>query len=177
MSYGPNVDGAVRLARRILPLVQPAARLPACPSSGATRTPAVIALGELPGVTVTGIGPRCPADTSPRPPCSWLPLRFGAGIQNKLLEAMAMAVPSVVTDLAADGLRTTDGTTPPVLVAEGDDTLAAAIGDVLERTAGIRARTPTRARTWNGTSPGRPVDGPSPSSSSRPWPSAPAVPR
>jgi glycosyltransferase involved in cell wall biosynthesis len=47
------------------------------------------------------------------------PLRFGAGIQNKVLEAMAMEVPVVASPLAADGLRTEDGLQPPVQVARG----------------------------------------------------------
>ncbi len=44
-------------------------------------------------------------------------LRFGAGIRNKVLEAMAMEVPVVATPSAADGLRTEDGDQPPLQVA------------------------------------------------------------
>jgi len=49
------------------------------------------------------------------------PLRFGAGIQNKLLEAMAMEVPIVTSPLAADGLRTGTGDEPPLDVARNRD--------------------------------------------------------
>lgn len=125
MSYGPNVDAAIRLARRILPLVRaerPAAHLSIV---GRDPEPKVSALASLPNVTVTGSVP----DVRPYLAAAAVfvaPLRFGAGIQNKLLEAMAMEVPSVVSDLAADGLRTTDGT-PPVVVADDDAAFARAV--------------------------------------------------
>lgn len=134
MGYGPNVDAAVRLARHILPLVQ--AVLPDAHLSivGRDPAPAVSALGSLPGVTVTGSVP----DVRPYLAAAAVfvaPLRFGAGIQNKLLEAMAMGVPSVVSTLAADGLRTADGATPPVEVADDDEATAAAVVAALRRAA------------------------------------------
>jgi len=52
------------------------------------------------------------------------PLRFGAGVQNKLLEAMAMEVPVVVSPLAAEGLHAEDGGRPPVYIAETAPQLA-----------------------------------------------------
>jgi glycosyltransferase involved in cell wall biosynthesis len=55
------------------------------------------------------------------------PLRFGAGIQNKVLEALAMEVPVVATPLAADGLRTEDGGQPPVQVTSDTQQFAALI--------------------------------------------------
>jgi glycosyltransferase involved in cell wall biosynthesis len=132
MSYGPNVDASVRLAESILPLVRrevPSARLTVV---GRDPAPAVTALARLDGVTVTGYVD----DVRPyldRAAVFAAPLRFGAGIQNKLLEAMAMAVPSVVSALAADGLRTVDGAMPPVAIAEGDAEIAAEIVRVLRR--------------------------------------------
>jgi glycosyltransferase involved in cell wall biosynthesis len=134
MSYAPNVDAAVRLARVILPIVQrevPAARLTIV---GRDPTPAVGATAEVPGVTVTGYVD----DVRPyleRAAVFAAPLRFGAGIQNKLLEAMSMAVPSVVSTLAADGLRTVDGAMPPIVIADGDEATASAIVTVLRRVA------------------------------------------
>jgi polysaccharide biosynthesis protein PslH len=63
------------------------------------------------------------------------PLRFGAGIQNKLLEAMAMQVPSVVSALAADGLRNATGEMPPVVVEDEPVAFAAALVEALDRAA------------------------------------------
>jgi glycosyltransferase involved in cell wall biosynthesis len=132
MSYGPNVDAAIRLARHILPIVQasiPAARLAIV---GRDPSPSVAALASLPGVRVTGSVP----DMRPylqEAAVFAAPLRFGAGIQNKLLEAMAMEVPSVVSTIAGDGLRTEAGDLPPIAVADDDGAFAAALVDVLRR--------------------------------------------
>src|SRR4029079_9643158 len=81
---------------------------------GRDPTAAVQALAELPGVTVTGFVD----DVRPYLEDAWVfaaRLRFGAGIQNKLLEAMAMQVPSVVSGLAADGVGNAPGGMPPVV--------------------------------------------------------------
>jgi glycosyltransferase involved in cell wall biosynthesis len=134
MDYGPNVDAAVRLARTIFPLVRrqvPAARLTLV---GRDPAPDVLALADLEGVRVTGYV----EDVRPyleNAAVFAAPLRFGAGIQNKLLEAMSMAVPSVVSTLAADGLRTIDGTTPPIVVVDDDAATAEAIVATLRRVA------------------------------------------
>ena len=45
------------------------------------------------------------------------PIRFGAGIQNKVLEALAMEVPTTASPIAAEGLRLEDGTTAPITMA------------------------------------------------------------
>src|SRR5699024_4407701 len=113
---------------------------------GRDPAPAVAALDSLPGVSVTGFVP----DVQPyleRAAVFAAPLRFGAGIQNKLLEAMAMAVPAVVTSLAADGLRTAAGDEPPVVVTDDDAAAAAAIVAALER-ARVDPRPDTAARAY-----------------------------
>lgn len=61
------------------------------------------------------------------------PLRFGSGIQNKLLEALAMELPVVTSPSGAEGLRTADGELPPMTVAETAHQFAAAILDALGR--------------------------------------------
>ena len=126
MSYAPNVDAAVRLARDILPRVQAAVPSASLAIVGRDPTPAVTALDPLPGVHVTGSVP----DMRPYLEGASVfaaPLRFGAGIQNKLLEAMAMEVPAVVSTIAADGLRTERGDMPPVTVEDDDTAFAEAL--------------------------------------------------
>ena len=71
------------------------------------------------------------------------PIRFGAGIQNKVLEAMAMEVPVVASPLAADGLRTEDGGIPPIDIAREPDEAAELI--VAHLRAAAAGRTPARA--------------------------------
>ena len=80
------------------------------------------------GVTVTGAVP----DVRPhleRAAVFAAPLRFGAGIQNKVLEAMAMETPVVASPLAAGGLRVDGGPEAPVTVAATVDELAARVVD------------------------------------------------
>ena len=103
MDYRPNIDAAQWFAREVLPQVScrhPAARFAIV---GRAPAPPVLALARVPGVLVTGTVP----DVRP-----WLaaasvcvaPLRVARGLQNKVLEAMAMARPTVVSRAAAEGI-------------------------------------------------------------------------
>lgn len=126
MDYAPNVDAAIRLATTILPLVQ--ASFPTARVAIVGRDPSaeVAALADLPGVTVTGFVD----DVRPYLDAAAVfaaPIRFGAGIQNKVLEAMAMEVPVVASPLAADGLRTEDGRIPPIDIAHAPEVAASMI--------------------------------------------------
>jgi glycosyltransferase involved in cell wall biosynthesis len=94
MDYAPNVDAVVWFCERVLPKIReraPAATFTIC---GSRPTPAVQALAALPGVTVTG---RV-ADVRPylaAAEVAVVPIRMARGIQNKVLEAMAMGLPCV----------------------------------------------------------------------------------
>ena len=96
MDYRPNVDAVVWFCDEILPLVRarvPDASFVVC---GSRPNAAVLKLADRPGVTVTG---RVP-DVRPhldQAEVAVLPLRIARGIQNKLLEAMAMGLPCVST--------------------------------------------------------------------------------
>ncbi|RZK47223.1 MAG: glycosyltransferase [Hymenobacter sp.] len=57
------------------------------------------------------------------------PMRVGTGLQNKLLEAMAMRLPCVTTPLANNALRATPG--QHLLVADAAPALADAISGLL----------------------------------------------
>jgi glycosyltransferase involved in cell wall biosynthesis len=105
--YPPNVEAALRLAWDILPQVQahiPAARLWLV---GNAPPPEVQALASE-SVTVTG---RVP-DVRPylaQAAAFVCPLRLGAGIKNKALEALAMGCPLVATPLSVDGIHVQPG--------------------------------------------------------------------
>jgi glycosyltransferase involved in cell wall biosynthesis len=126
MDYPPNADAAVQLVETVLPLVReqvPTARVSIV---GRDPAPAVRALDARDGVTVTGFVD----DVRPyleRAAVFAAPIRYGAGIQNKVLEALAMEVPVVASPLAADGLRTQDGDVPPVAVAREPSAMAEAV--------------------------------------------------
>jgi len=127
MDYPPNTDAALYLIEEILPLLQCTIPDTRVLIVGRDPTPRLVRAGQRPGVTVTGfvddVRPYLEQAT-----VFAAPLRFGAGIQNKVLEAMAMEVPVVASPLAADGLRTEDGQQPPVAVARSAREFAELIG-------------------------------------------------
>ena len=57
-------------------------------------------------------------------------MRIGSGLQNKLLEAMAMQLPCITTSLANTPLGATDG--EHLLVGDDAETLAAHIVSLLD---------------------------------------------
>ena len=129
MDYWPNADGAIWFARDILPLLRTRKTPPEFNVVGANPGPDVQALATLPGVRVTG---RVP-DVRPwvaHAAVSVTPLRIARGIQNKILEAMALARPVVTTPQGYEGLRATAG--QDLLVADTQAAIAAAIAEILD---------------------------------------------
>jgi len=136
MDYRPNIDAVRWFAADILPLIRQ--RHPAARFAIVGRAPSdeVRALAKLPGVIVTGEVP----DVRP-----WLaaadavvaPLLLARGVQNKLLEAMAMARPVVASAAAAEGIDATAG--EHLLVADDADSMAAAVGSLFEDRAAAAA--------------------------------------
>ena len=108
MDYWPNVDAVQWFAGEILPALRqrdPAVRFVIV---GARPAPEVQALAALPGVTVTGTVP----DVRPyvaHAALSVAPLRVARGIQNKVLEAMAMGQAVLVTPQALEGIEAEAG--------------------------------------------------------------------
>ena len=103
MDYPPNADAVTWFANEILPLIRhtvPAARFYIV---GNSPNEAVSRLDRLDGVVVTG---RVP-DVRPyvfHATAAVAPMRIARGIQNKVLEAMALARPVIVTSGALEGI-------------------------------------------------------------------------
>ena len=129
MDYPPNIDAVQWFARDVLPAVRrhhPQARFEIV---GAKPAPSVLLLAQLDGVHVTG---RVP-DVRPylaHATAAVAPMRIARGIQNKALEAMAMARPVIVTPGALEGIEARPGR--EVLLAEDTEALAAACCRVIE---------------------------------------------
>ncbi|AWI77022.1 glycosyl transferase family 1 [Parazoarcus communis] len=103
MDYYPNQEAMFRFCEQIWPLLRAKRPEMKLLIVGADPIPAVIKLGELPGVTVTGSVP----DVRPyilRSAAMVAPLNIARGTQNKILEAMAMGVPVVSSSIAAGGV-------------------------------------------------------------------------
>jgi len=103
MNYLPNVDGCLHFAEEVLPLVRrrhPDARFTIV---GAKPEPEIAALAARDGIEVTGFVDDV-RDMLGRAAVAVAPLRIARGIQNKMLEAMAMGIPVVCTTSAARGV-------------------------------------------------------------------------
>lgn len=108
MDYWPNVDAVTWFSREVFPLVREALPQAEFAIVGSRPTPEVCELARQPGIRVTG---RVD-DVRPylqHAACAVAPLRLARGVQNKVLEAMAMARPVVASPQAAEGLSARAG--------------------------------------------------------------------
>jgi len=143
MDYAPNVAAVAMFAREVMPLIL--ARYPGAGFAIVGRAPTaeVRALEGVFGTRVTG------EVTDVRP---WLagadvvvaPLLIARGVQNKVLEAMAMARPVVLTPAAATGIGGRDGV--QFAIADGAPALAARVLTLIDdRTAALAMGAAARA--------------------------------
>ena len=145
MDYFANVDGVGHFAREVFPRLRQ--RFPELELVvvGRSPAPAVRALGELPGVQVTG----AVGDVRPFLARAWAfvaPLRIAQGVQNKVLEAMASNLPVVVSDRVLAGLS--DGgfrSGRDLLAASSDEEMERAVASLIEDPA-TRERLAEHAR-------------------------------
>ena len=104
MDYWPNVDAVEHFARALFPDIYAAVPASRFFVVGARPAAQVLALARLPGVTVTG----GVADIRPyiaHAQVAVAPLRVARGVQNKVLEAMAMGKTVVASLAAAQGIE------------------------------------------------------------------------
>jgi len=124
LGYFPNVDAARWLADDILPRVRAAVSGAELRLVGARPARAVRALAARPGVAVAGDVPAMAAELAAAT-VAVVPLRAGSGMQNKVLEAMAVGTPVVATARAVAGIEARAG--EHVLVADDAAGLAEAV--------------------------------------------------
>lgn len=121
MNHPPNVDAACYYAQEVMPLVW--AVVPQAEFWIVGRDPAdeVRELGDLPGVVVTGTVP----DIRPfiaEATVYVVPLRFGAGMRQKILEAWGMEKCVISSSVGAEGLEFKDGT--DLIIADTAEAMA-----------------------------------------------------
>ncbi len=129
MDYYPNQQCMFRFCREVFPLVRSRRPRASLTIIGANPSRAVRRLAAIPGVTVTGTVP----DVRPLAQASAVnvaPLDIARGTQNKILEAMAMGVPTVSSALAAGGVDAVPG--QDLLTASSPQEYADAIVRLLE---------------------------------------------
>ncbi len=139
MHYYPNVDSVLYFFETIYPALRQAQPDLQVLIVGHQPPPAIQALADLPGVTVTG----SVDDVRPYLARSWLlavPLRLGGGTRLKIAEAMAAGLPVASTTVGAQGLQVTTehnlllADTPAAFVAAtlrllNDDSLQRRLGE------------------------------------------------
>jgi len=150
MNYPPNEEGAVWLARDIWPLVRrarPDARLSLVGSTPTRRVQELDNASQ--GIVVTG-------HVDDVRPHLWqaavaaAPLLTARGVQNKVLEAVAAGLPTVVTSVVLGGVPAE--ITPGCVAAEGAPAFADALVKLLATSPEARRRVAARAdvdsMTW-----------------------------
>ena len=132
LSYRPNVEAALRIARRIFPRIRQQISKARLTIVGSDPPARVQALRAQEGITVTG---RVP-DIRPylgRAMVSLCPMETGGGVKHKILQSMALATPVVTNTLGARGIGLTPGR--DCLLAEDDECLAEACISLLSNPA------------------------------------------
>lgn len=119
MDYAPNIEAAQWFAQAVMPVLRqsmPEARFWIV---GSNPAPAIRALTSRPNIEVTGRVEAVEPYLQHATACV-APLRIARGVQNKVLEAMAMARPVIVSAEALTGIGAPDST-PAKLANSVDD--------------------------------------------------------
>jgi glycosyltransferase involved in cell wall biosynthesis len=128
MDWLPNEDAMLFFCRDVLPLIRREEPSVTLSIVGRTPTPAVKALGEQPGVRVTGrvddVRPFMRGAA-----VSVVPLRIGGGTRLKIFEAMAMGKAVVSTTIGAEGLPVVHGS--DVMLADDPRSFARAVVELI----------------------------------------------
>lgn len=103
-----NVHAITWFAAKVWPLIKARSPQATLMIVGRDPRPEVQALADQPGIIVTG-EVKEPADYIARAAICIDPVQAGAGMQNKLIEFMAMAKPIVATTVANEGIGATPG--------------------------------------------------------------------
>lgn len=104
MSYAPNAQAALWFAGNVFAYLRHKYADAEFVVAGSDPPPEVAKLAERPGITVTGyVEDMRPYLASSS--VAVVPMRVAVGIQNKVLEAMAMALPVVATPIATRALH------------------------------------------------------------------------
>jgi sugar transferase (PEP-CTERM/EpsH1 system associated) len=144
MDYRPNIDAVRFFCTDIFPSVRrevPEARFLIV---GLNPAPSVCRLASMPGVVVTGAVPDVRPFYAGASVCV-APLRIARGVQNKVLQAMAMRIPVVATRRACEGIAARPG--HDVIVEDDPGAFAARVVELLKRPA-ARAALGRRGRAF-----------------------------
>lgn len=133
MNYPPNIDSVLYLVRRVLPLVRDKRPGTSLLISGVDPSPAVRDLARTdPLIEVTG-WVRDIRSSYAAARIFVAPMQIGTGLQNKLLEAMAMRIPCITSALANNAVGADPGHS--ILIGEKPEDYAEHILRLLDNDA------------------------------------------
>lgn len=147
-----NSDAAVYFALFIFPRIRAIMPNIEFYIVGADPSPSVQRLGKIPGVHVTG-NVENHIDYLRQAKVVIDPMRFGAGMQNKVLEAMALGKPVVASKIATEGIEGEDGV--HYLVADAPEDVVSQIvalfsdGSLRERLGDSGKKLVREKYSWN----------------------------
>lgn len=150
MNWPPNEDAAIFFARQAFPAIRQRVADAEFWIVGANPTARVLELARMDGVHVTGTVPEIrPWVQSAEVYAS--PVRFGLGVKNKVLEAMALGAPIVATPKSLSGTPLEHGR--HVMIADSAESLAenviALLGSDALRTSLAREARAEAARNYS----------------------------
>jgi polysaccharide biosynthesis protein PslH len=129
MDYWPNIEGVEWFADAVFPLIKQAVPDVRLHIVGSNPTPQVKDLAKIDGIFVVGYVTDI-RDYFAAADIAVIPLRIARGIQNKVLEAMAMGKAVVCTAEALEGITAEPG--KDLLVAGAPEAFAKAVIMLLE---------------------------------------------
>jgi glycosyltransferase involved in cell wall biosynthesis len=129
MSHPPNVDAAIFFARQVFPKVK--AEIPSAEFwiVGRDPVPEVKKLGDIEGIEVTGFVPDIRQYIA-QASVLVVPIRFGAGMRQKILEAWSMGKCVISTQIGAEGIDYQNNVN--ILIADDAQTMASKVVEVVQ---------------------------------------------
>ena len=128
--HRPNVDGITWFSEKVLPLIQEKMKDFHLIIAGSEPPPSVRNLAENPAVEVLGyVNEATLEHLYQESRIAVIPLRFGAGIKGKTVEAMCHGIPVVSTSTGVEGL---DDVNRFIAVEDEPEKMAKSIIDLLE---------------------------------------------
>lgn len=142
MDYWPNIDAVIWFTEKVFPLILSKEPRTQFFIVGAHPKPEILALRKTANVVVTGFVEDIRDYIATADICV-APLRIARGIQNKVLEAMAMGKAVVATTSAVEGITAESG--QQVMIADTSEEFAKAVLHLLHH-KGERENLGTNAR-------------------------------
>ena len=106
--HKPNIDAVLWFVHEIFPRIRSKIPDAIFRVVGSYPTEQILELNAIPGVEIVGFVKET-IDEINRACVSVAPLRFGAGMKGKVIEALSYGLPVVTTSFGAQGLNATDG--------------------------------------------------------------------